>query len=295
MDRKYRKPIRFLVAFAVCVTLLAAATAQVVSAKQQNLIDSNESTAARRELRQVEPLQQAFRSASLRLHPLDDKASGRNNIIIGFVGGFVTSNDSKHPEVQFAELLRKSYPPNVHAEVFANHNGKKALRRVLQLLDSNGDGVITAGEKEQANIIIYGHSWGASQTVALARALGQQDIPVLLTIQVDSVRKPGQQDSIIPPNVINAVNFYQNRGLIHGSSSIRAADPERTQIIGNFQMSYRNRRVNCENYPWLARHLNKPHHEIENDPNVWNFIASQIDLELLKTTPISPLSSASMH
>ena len=294
MARKYRKPIRLLVGFAVSVAFLAAASAQVVSAKQQNLIDSNESTAARRESRQIEPLQQAFRSVSLRLHPLDDKASGRNNIIIGFVGGFVKSNDLKHPEVQFAELLRKSYSPNVHAEVFSNHNGKKALRRVLQLLDSNGDGVITVGEKEQANIIIYGHSWGASQTVALARALGQQGIPVLLTIQVDSVRKPGQEDSIIPVNVRNAVNFYQTRGLIHGSSSIRAADPEWTQIIGNFEMSYRNRRVDCGNYPWLARHLNKPHHEIENDPNVWSLIASQIDLELLKT-PISSSPSASTH
>ncbi|HTT22647.1 MAG TPA: hypothetical protein VMG82_27205, partial [Candidatus Sulfotelmatobacter sp.] len=132
MARKYRKPIRLLVSFAVCVTFLGAASAQVVSAKQQNLIDSNESTAARREARQIEPLQQVFRSVSLRLHPLDDKASGRNNIIIGFVGGFVKSNDLKHPEVQFAELLRKSYSPNVHAEVFSNHNGKKALRRVLQ-------------------------------------------------------------------------------------------------------------------------------------------------------------------
>jgi hypothetical protein len=292
--RNDRKPMRLLVAFAVCVTSLGAASAQVVSSKQQNILDSNDSTAARREAPQTGPLQEAFRSVSVRLHPLDDKASVRNNIIIGFVGGFVKRNDLKHPEVQFAALLRKSYPPSVHAEVFANHDGKEALRRVLQLLDSNGDGVITGKEKEQANIIIYGHSWGASQTVTLARALGRQGVPVLLTIQVDSVRKPGQEDSIIPPNVRNAVNFYQTKGLIHGRSSIRAADPERTQIVGNFQMSYRNRRVNCDNYPWLARHFNKPHHEIENDPNVWNHIASVIDLELLKTTPIvgSSLPSA---
>jgi hypothetical protein len=168
----------------------------------------------------------------------------------------------------------------------------------LQLLDSDGDGVITGSEKEQANIItygIYGHSWGAAQTVTLARTLGWQGIPVLLTTQVDSVRKRGQEDSIIPPNVRNAINFYQTRGLIHGHCSIRAADPERTQIAGNFQMSYRDRRVGCDNYPWLARHFNKPHHEIENDPNVWNHIASVIDLELLKTTPIigSSLPSAS--
>jgi hypothetical protein len=287
--------MRFVVAFAVCVISLGAASAQLVSSKQQNILDSNGSTAARREAPRTEPLEEAFRSVPQRLHPLDNNASVRNTIIIGFVGGFVKRNDLKHPEVQFAALLRKSYPTSVHVEVFANHDGNEALRRVLQLLDSNGDGIVTGNEKEQANIIIYGHSWGALQTVTLARALGRQGVPVLLTIQVDSVRKPGQEDSIIPPNVTNAINFYQTSGLIHGRSSIRAADPERTLIVGNFQMSYRNRRVNCDNYPWLARHFNKPHHEIENDPNVWNHIASVIDSELLKTTPIagSSLPSAS--
>ena len=286
MARNCGKSTRLVAAFMLSVTSLGSANAQVVSSKQQNIIlDSNDSAVARCETPRTAPLQEAFRSVCLRLHPLDDKASVHNVIIIGFVGGFVRHGDLKHPEVHFASLLRNRYPANVHAEVFANHAGKEALRRVLQLLDSNGNGVITANEKEEANVIIYGHSWGASQTVTLARTLGRQGVPVLLTIQVDSVRKPGQEDSVIPPNVKNAVNFYQTKGLIHGRSTIRAADPERTHIMGNFQMDYRSRRINCDNYPWLARHFNKPHHEIENDPKVWNQIASVIDLELLKRTP----------
>jgi hypothetical protein len=137
------------------------------------------------------------------------------------------------------------------------------------LLDSNGDGLITANEKEQADILIYGHSWGASQTVTLALALGRRGVPVLLTIQVDSVRKPGQDDSVIPPNVKNAVNFYQTKGLIHGCPTIRAAEPERQEIVGNFQMSYRNRQINCDNYPWMARgHLLRPRREGQ-DEDVW--------------------------
>jgi hypothetical protein len=92
-------------------------------------------------------------------------------IVIGFVGGFVRHDDGRHPEVEFAGLLRERYPSVVHAEVFSNHDGKKALRRVLQLLDTNRDGVLTAGEEEQANIIIYGHSWGGSQAVTLAPAI----------------------------------------------------------------------------------------------------------------------------
>jgi hypothetical protein len=238
----------------------------------------------------------ALRLVCLRDLPGTKKVVPRNAIVVGFVGGFVKPDDVKHPEVEFSALLRERYPSVVHAEVFANHDGKNALRRVLHLLDTNGDGVLAAGEKEQASIIIYGHSWGGSQAVTLARQLGQQGIPVLLTVQVDSVHKPGHNDAVIPPNVRNAVNFYQTKGLIHGRSSIRAADANRTDIIGNFQMTYKDRRINCDNYPWIARHLNRPHHEIENDPLVWQQIASMIDFELFKGTSIvePSLSSTSL-
>ncbi len=203
-------------------------------------------------------------------------------IIIGFVGGFVPSNDMKHPEVQFAARLREAYPPAVHAEVFSTHDGKHALRRVLQLLSEDGHGVPTSLEKEEARIIIYGHSWGASQAVTLARDLGRLEIPVTLAILIDSVHKPGHDDAVIPPNVRKFVNFYQTRGLIHGRSAIRASDPKLTTMIGNFRMAYDDRHIDCDNYPWIARHLNKPHHEIENDPLVWEQISSMIDSELFR-------------
>jgi pimeloyl-ACP methyl ester carboxylesterase len=201
-------------------------------------------------------------------------------IVIGFVGGFARRDDLKHPEVQFAANLRQRYPSQVHAEVFSNHESQKALRQVLRLLDADGDGDLTPEEKEHAKIIVYGHSWGASETVAFAKELGQHGIPVLLTIQVDSIKKPGQEDSTIPPNVANAVNFYQPRGLLHGRPEISAADPAKTRIIGNFRMTYQGHPIDCRNYPWLARTFNKPHHEIENDPRVWNQAASLIDSEL---------------
>jgi hypothetical protein len=201
-------------------------------------------------------------------------------IVIGFVGGFARRDDLKHPEVQFAAHLRDRYPSLVHAEVFSNHQGQDALRQVVGLLDADHDGSLTPAEKEQAKIILYGHSWGASETVAFAKELGQKGIPVLLTVQLDSIKKPGQRDSTIPPNVANAVNFYQPGGLLHGRREISAADPASTRIIGNFRMTYKNHPINCDNYPWLARTFNKPHHEIENDPRVWSQVASLIDSEL---------------
>jgi hypothetical protein len=238
------------------------------------------------------PMKEVLRPVCPQGHAADEGLPVRNAIIIGFVGGFVKHDDLKHPEVNFAALLDERYPSNVHAEVFANRDGEKALLRVLQLLDVDDDGVINASEKEDTSVIIYGHSWGGSQTVELARALGRHGVPVSLTIQVDSVRKPGQQDSTIPSNVKKAINFYQTRGPIHGRSTIRAANPEKTNILGNIEMTYQNRRINCDNYPWFPRHFNKPHHEIENDPDVWSRVASLIDSELSTSTETA---EASMH
>jgi hypothetical protein len=106
---------------------------------------------------------------------------------------------------------------------------------------------------------------------------------VALTIQIDSVKKFGQGDRTVPANVAKAVNFYQRRGLTRGQPVIVPADAARTKILGNFHMKYEDHQVNCDNYRWLSRVLNEPHHQIENDPQIWDRIASLIDSELLRT------------
>ena len=206
-------------------------------------------------------------------------------IVIGFVGGFARHDDQKHPEVQFAEYLRQRYRSRISAEVFGNHHGRKALRQVLRLLDTDGNGSLSADEKQHARIVLYGHSWGAAETLVFARELDDKGIPVLLTIQVDSVAKPGRDDSTVPPNVAQAINLYQSRGPIHGRAQILAADPGRTTIIGNFHLTYQDTSINCDNYPWYARTFNRPHHEIENDPRVWNLAAFLIQSEFTGTGP----------
>jgi hypothetical protein len=215
-------------------------------------------------------------------------------IIIGFVGGFVSQDDAKHPEVQFAAYLRRRYPL-IEAVVFGNHHGRKALHEVVRMLDSDGDGVLTPNEKKESTIIIYGHSWGAAETVTLARALGQMGIPVALTIQIDTIAKPGSKGAIIPANVASAINFYQARGPLHGLPEITAADPTQTTILGNILMTYKDRPINCANYRWYVRVFNRPHHEIENDFRVWDGAASLIDSNLAETTlrVQSPLPSRS--
>jgi hypothetical protein len=210
-------------------------------------------------------------------------SSSRNVIVIGFVGGFVSRDDAKHPEVQFAAYLRDRYP-TIHAEVFGNHHGQKALHWVVRLLDTDHDGSLSPSEREKATIILYGHSWGASETVSFAQELGKLGIPVVLTIQVDTIAKPGHKSSAIPQNVASAINFYQTHGPLHGLPQIVAAHPERTKIIGNIRMTYDDRPINCNNYSWYSRFFNKPHHEIENDLRVWDEVGSLIDSDLSDTT-----------
>jgi len=201
-------------------------------------------------------------------------------IVIGFVGGFVRHDAPAHQEVQMADRLRNDYPSGLEAKVFANHVGSQAHREILRLLDTDRDGTVSARERGNARIVLYGHSWGASEVIAMARTLQKDGIPVLLTIQVDSVSKPGADDKIIPSNVAQAINFYQLDGLLHGRRKIFAADPLLTHILGNFQSGYKTSPVNLDGYPWFARTFMKPHIEIESDPGVWNRVESLIRSEV---------------
>jgi hypothetical protein len=197
-------------------------------------------------------------------------------IVIGFVGGFVRHNDLVHSVVQIAARLRKECAPDTVVETFENRNGEKAYREILTLLDSNHDGTLSVEEKRNARIVLYGHSWGASESITVARRLEKDGIPVLLTVQVDSIAKVGEEDQIIPANVAEAANFYQKDGLLHGEPQIRPADTARTRILGNFRFTYAGGIYNCTDYPWYARIFMKTHTQIECDPKVWNQVESLI-------------------
>lgn len=198
-------------------------------------------------------------------------------MVIGFVGGFVKRDARAHSTVQVVEHLRNEHREGVYVQSFANRDRDQAYKEILRHLDENNDGRLSAEEKQNARIVIFGHSWGASETVTLARKLERDGIPVLLTIQVDSVAKVGQNDSVIPSNVVQAINFFQPDGIVHGRPQIRAADPAHTQILGNFRYSYKTSPISCEGYPWFDRILVKTHTEIECDPKVWSQVESLID------------------
>jgi hypothetical protein len=206
---------------------------------------------------------------------------GRKLIVVGFMGGNVHATNLVHREAQLIQSLQESYPQALHASMFANRDGGTALKSILMLLDEDNDGHLSEAEKSAARIVIFGHSWGASETVTLADRLNKLGIPVLLTIQVDSVRKQSQNDREIPPNVQEAVNFYQSEGVLRGRSVIVARYPKKTKILGNHESSYRENPVSCAGYPWYARAFMRRHIQIENDPAVWGQVEALILAKVL--------------
>ena len=201
-------------------------------------------------------------------------------IVIGFVGGFVKHDNAAHVEVQLADRLRKSYPSSAYVRTFENHHRDLAHREILRLLDTDHDQKLSPAERENARIIIYGHSWGGSETITLAKQLEKEGIPVLLTVQVDSVSKHHQKDDVVPPNVAQAINYYQADGFLHGRSQIRAANPANTRILGNFRMDYKEHPTACNLCRWYANPFMKGHLEIECDPTVWNQVESLIRFQI---------------
>ena len=194
-------------------------------------------------------------------------------IVIGFAGGFVRRTSLVHGEVALASHLRQVYGSLLHSEIFENHHSNAAYREIRRL-------IAASPSTPPPRIILYGHSWGASEAVALARHLQRDHIPVQLLIQVDGVNKRQHDDSVIPANVVQAINFYQTDGLLHGRSLITAADPAATRILGNIRLTYKDHPIPTGDYPWLARTFTRRHVEIESDPRVWSRVEALIAANL---------------
>src|SRR5258707_11859512 len=206
--------------------------------------------------------------------------SNPSTIVIGFMGGMVRRDEPNRSEVRLAAKLRDDYSNLAYVETFQNARWKDARTKILALLDTDHDGKLSQEEKQKARIILYGHSWGASTAVTLARDLRSMGIPVLLTVQVDSVQKMGQKDEIIPANVAEAMNFFQPDGMLHGRKLIRAENPDKTKILGNYELSYKHSSLSCKGYPWQQKLFAREHMYIECDPQVWSQVESLIRSKL---------------
>ena len=81
-------------------------------------------------------------------------------------------------------------------------------------------------QKHHRPIILVGHSLGANEQIKVARNLNKAGIPVALLITIDAVSQ-----TLVPPNVKEAVNFYKSGYVpMFSGLKLRAVDPRKTQI-----------------------------------------------------------------
>lgn len=209
---------------------------------------------------------QALREVKLG-HPAPEGA----RIAIGFLGALERWNDEHRSVRRLALRLREQ---GWEAESFSHRNLRTAKKAVVAALDRNGNGRLEDGEAAGARIVIYGQSMGGGAAVKLAKFLNGKGVPVLLTVQVDSF---GARDGVIPANVRTAANFYQKHRLtVRGEDRIRAADPGRTRILGNFEYDYPIWKVYAWPESWPRRVFGGAHARMEADPLLWSRVETLI-------------------
>jgi hypothetical protein len=197
-----------------------------------------------------------------------------DTLIIGFHGGRDAWNNGRVGVGRMATRLRALDLPKTHIQTVENTRRDLALRFVRAALDRNHDGNLNEAERKAARIVLYGESFGGAAVVKFARQLNQLNVPVLLTVQVDSV---GRGDEVIPANVTAAANLYQQNGrIIRGPQSIRAESPKRTRILGNFRYDYHNSDIDISDLPWHKTIFRNDHTRMDRDPKVWKQVEELI-------------------
>ncbi len=188
-------------------------------------------------------------------------------LVLGFLGGLEAWNGEDQGVRKLALQLRAKNLPGVHVETVEDRKRALALELIRRAFDRNWDGLLDEQERRSARLILYGMSFGGAAVVKLARQLQAMDVPVLLTVQVDSV---GRDDAVIPANVAAAANLYQTDGMfIRGERTIRAEDPSKTAILGNFHFTYEGKKIDLSAIPWYKLIFRVAHGKMNADPDVW--------------------------
>lgn len=202
-------------------------------------------------------------------------------IVVGFLGAWEVWDNPKRSVRKVALKLRGMSLSGMYVETAGNHSRGDVRRFLKRTLDQNGDGKIDAQEARQAGIVLYGQSFGGAAAVKLARELKRWNVPVLLTVQVDSI---GRDDEVIPSNVKRALNLYQrDPGSIWGQNEIKAEDPAKTQILGNQRFIYLFRfDIDMSDYPKAAQKVPVAHWKMDNDPVVWGIVEGAILAEFAR-------------
>ena len=195
-------------------------------------------------------------------------------LVLGFMGGREPWDNDKRNVRKLALKLRSMNDKAICVETVENKKRSLAIELITRAFDKNYDGKLDEQERSSVRLILYGQSFGGAAVVKLSRQLKKMDVPIALTIQIDSV---GRNDSIIPSNVVRAANLFQRNGwFIKGEPEIRAEDPAKTVITGNFEFDYTNKKIDISDVSLMKKAFRVAHTKMEYDQGVWDKVESLI-------------------
>ena len=152
-------------------------------------------------------------------------------IYLGFVGALEPANNKHSGVVQIRETLQGKQYPDVCANSFSPYVWMEGQDWLLKHFPAHAGALTTEELQVAPKVILVGHSMGGWAMMSVARELRSRDIPVELTVQVDSV---GITDYTIPRNVKSAAIFHANDALMFLTTKhLRREDASRTTILEN--------------------------------------------------------------
>lgn len=184
-------------------------------------------------------------------------------LVLGFLGGRARWDAENRWVRKTALALRV---PGVRVETVENSKKNLAMRLIREAYDRNADGALDAAEARKVKLIVYGHSFGGAAVVDLAERLLEQNVPILLSVQTESV---GFRDGRIPANVARAANLYQRDGwFVRGERRIVAKEPASTRLLGNWRYGYEEKDIDLGDVGWLKQLFQTAHLKMGNDSEV---------------------------
>jgi len=169
--------------------------------------------------------------AATKISPAAEHDAHCRIIYLGFVGALEPPENKYSGVVQIRDTLRGKEFPDVCANSYSPYVWTDGLDWLLKHFPSHA-GVLTPAELQNSpRVILVGHSMGGWAMMSVARELRTRDIPVELTIQVDSV---GLTDYTLPRNVKNGAIFHAHDVLMFLTTKhLRLEDPSATKLVAN--------------------------------------------------------------
>ena len=159
-------------------------------------------------------------------------------LYVGFVGSLEPAGHKSSGIVQIRDILRGPGFQDVCAATFTPFFTSNGLAWILKHFPAHVGPFTDAELLHAPRIIMAGHSAGGWTMLDTARDLRARNIPVELTVQIDSV---GFADRTIPRNVKSGAIFHASDILLPLTThNIRVEDPKHTTVVANILVKNAN-------------------------------------------------------